>query len=127
MRAWVARDSRVLKTLTSRNFRMVMGSKSCVILDAKSWLQAATTRYLCTSYRFGDIYVHHVGSVAVFATQLSVQSTLDGRGLPEEVWVTDVWRRTPVRRSWRMVERVISRVEDSPQVAPAIRSLQLWR
>jgi hypothetical protein len=47
MRAWIGRDSRALKALTSRKFRMVIGSKPCVILDAKSWLQAATTRYLC--------------------------------------------------------------------------------
>jgi hypothetical protein len=41
--------------------------------------------------------------------------------------VTDLWRKTPVRRSWRMIERVISRPEESPQVPNAIRSLQLWR
>ncbi len=42
MRAWVARDSRALNALTSRKFRMVVGSKPCVILDAKSWLEAAS-------------------------------------------------------------------------------------
>ncbi len=57
MRAWMSGDARALKALTSGNFRMVMGSKPSVILDAKSWVEAATTRYRCTSYRFGDIYV----------------------------------------------------------------------
>jgi hypothetical protein len=127
MRAWVTRDSRALKALTSRKFRLVMGSKPCVILDAKSWLQAATTRYLCTSYRFGDIYVHDLGSVAVFATQLNAQATLDGHDWPGEVWVTDVWRKSGVRRRWRIVERVLSRLEDSGQVPAVIRSFQLWR
>ena len=127
MRAWVARDPRALKALVSRNFRMVMGSKPCVILDARSWLDAATTRCLCTSYRFGDIYVHDLGSVAVFATQLNLEATLDGEAWPQELWVTDVWRRSRVRRRWRIVERVLSRPESSTQVPTAIRSLQLWR
>src|ERR671916_478261 len=96
LRAWVGRDQRALKALTSRKFRMVMGSKPCVILDSKSWLQAANSRFLCSSYRFGDIYVHDLGSVAVFATQLNVKATLDGQDWSGDVWVTDVWRKAGV-------------------------------
>ena len=127
MRAWVGGDARALKALTARNFRMLIGSKPSVILDAKSWLDAATTRYVCTSYRFGDIYVRDLGPVAVFATQLTVQATMDGRDWSGQLWVTDIWRKSTVRRNWRMVERVISRPEESPDVPAAIRSLQLWR
>ncbi len=127
MRAWVARDARDLKALTSRNFMMLIGSKPCVILDARSWLEAATTRYLCKSYRFGDVYARDLGSVALFAAQLDIQATMDGHDWSGRIWVTDLWRKTPVRRNWRMVERVVSRPEDNPQVPAAIRSLQLWR
>lgn len=127
MRAWVGGDARALKALTARNFRMLIGSKPSVILDAKSWLDAAATRYVCTSYRFGDIYVRDLGPVAVFATQLTVQATMDGRDWSGQLWVTDIWRKSTVRRNWRMVERVISRPEESADVPAAIRSLQLWR
>lgn len=127
MRAWASGDARTLKALTSRNFRMVVGSKPCVILDASSWLKAAATRYRCKSYRFGDIYARDLGPVAVFATQLDLQATMDGHDWSGTAWVTDIWRKTPVRRSWRMAERVISRPEDNPDVPAAIRSLQLWR
>jgi len=127
MRAWVGGDARALKTLTARNFRMVMGSKPSVILDAKSWVDAATTRYLCTSYRFGDIYVRDLGPMAVFATQLDLQATMDGHDWSGQVWVTDLWRKSKVRRNWSMVERVISRPEENPDVPAAIHSLQLWR
>src|SRR5688500_15158319 len=51
MRAWVARDSRSLRALTSRKFRLVIGSEPCVILDSASLLEAAASRFLCTSYR----------------------------------------------------------------------------
>ena len=128
MRAWVGRDSRALKALTSRDFRMVVASRPCVILDAASWLEAATSRYLCTSYRFGEsLYARSLGPVAVFATHMDLQATIDGSDWSGQVWVTDLWRRTKLRRNWRMIERVLSRPEESPHVSTAIRSLQLWR
>ena len=127
MRAWLGRDSRELRSLTSRKFMMLIGSKPCVVLDARSWLDAATTRYLCTSYRFGDVYVRNLGSVALFASELDLEATMDGRDWSGRMWVTDLWRKSPVRRNWRMIERVISRPEDKPEVPAAIRSLQLWR
>ncbi|HEX8443691.1 MAG TPA: DUF4440 domain-containing protein [Allosphingosinicella sp.] len=127
MRAWVGRDLRTLKGLTSRKFMLLIGSKPCVILDAASWVEAATTRYLCTSYRFGDVYARDLGSVALFASELEVQATMDGHDWSGRLWVTDLWRKTGVRRGWRMIERVLSRPEDNPQVPNAIRSLQLWR
>ncbi len=127
MRAWVTRDLRTLKALTSRKFMLVMGSEPCVILDASSWLEAATTRFLCTSYRFGDIYVRDLGSVALFASQLDIQASIDGQDQSGRLWVTDLWSKSKVRRRWRLVERVVSRPEDRPEVPGAIRSMQLWR
>lgn len=127
MRAWVGRDLKTLKGLTARNFRFVMGSRPCVILDARSWLDAAATRFLCSNYRFGDRYARDVGPGVVFATQLEMDATMDGADWSGEFWVTDIWKRARVRRSWRLVERVLSRPDDNPQVPAALRSLQLWR
>lgn len=127
MRAWVAGDARTLKAMTSRNFRMVMGSKPSAILDCKSWLEAATERFQCKSYRFGDIYVRDLGSLVIFATQLEMKVTMDGHDWSGRFWVTDLWRKGRVRRKWTMVERVLSRPEDNEDVPAAIRSLQLWR
>lgn len=127
MRAWIAGDSRALKALTSPRFRLVVGSKPCVILDAPSWLRAAASRFVCSSYRFGDIYVHDLGSTAVFATHLAIEATIDDRDWSRQLWLTDVWRRSRVRRSWRIVERVLSSPEDDPKLPLAVRRLQLWR
>ncbi len=127
MRAWVGRDSRALKSLTARNFVMLIGSKPPVLLDAPSWLEAATTRYLCKSYRFGDLYARSIGSIALFAAAAEIEATMDGHDWSGRIWVTDLWRKGRVRRGWRMVERIISRTDDNPQVPAAIRSLQLWR
>lgn len=127
MRAWIDRDSRTLKSLTARNFRMVMGSKPSVILDANSWLDAAVDRYRCRKYRFGDMYARNLGSVAVFATQLDLDASIDGHDFSGQVWVTDLWRKSTVRRNWRMVERIVSRPQDMPKISAAVKSLQLWR
>ena len=47
-------------------------------------------------------------SVAVFATHVDLQATIDGSDWSGQVWVTDLWRRTKLRRNWRMVERVLT-------------------
>ncbi len=127
MRAWAGRDRRTLKALTSRHFMLLVGSKPPVILDARSWLEAAGTRWTCSGYRFGDVYVRALGSTALFACEVELQSTLDGQDWSGRLWVTDLWRRGTVRRGWRMVERVISRPEDHASVPAAIRSMQLWK
>ena len=127
MRAWIGGDAKTLKSLTSRNFRLVVGSKPSVLLDYKSWIDAATERFPCRAYRFGEIYVRNLGSVTIFATQLEIEASIDGHDWSGRMWVTDLWKKGGVRRSWRMVERVMSRPEDDKDVPAAIRSLQLWR
>ncbi len=127
MRAWVAGDTRTLKAMTSRNFRMIMGSTPSAMLDSKSWLEAAAKRFRCKSYRLGDIYVRDLGGLVIFATQLEMKATMDGHDWSGRFWVTDLWRKGRVRRKWQLVERVLSRPEDNQDVPAAIRSLQLWR
>ena len=127
MRAWASGDMRALKALTSRKFRMVVGTKPSVLLDSKSWLDAAQSSFLCHSFRFGDIYARDLGPVTVFATQLDLKASIDGHDWSGRMWVTDIWKKSGVRRSWRMIERVISRPEEDKQVAAAIKALQLWQ
>ena len=127
MRAWVQRDARALKAVTASEFILLAGSKPPAILDHKSFVDAATTRWLCTSYRFGDIYVRRVGALALFASQLELKSTMDGEPFSGTFWVTDLWRKGRVRRGWRMAQRVMSRVDDDAKLPAAVRSLQLWK
>ena len=106
---------------------MLVGSKPPMVLDTRSWLDAATTRYLCTSYRFGDIHVRDLGGFALFAALLEIKATMDGHDWSGLLWVTDLWTKSRVRRSWRMIERVVARSEDRKDVPAAIKSLQLWK
>lgn len=127
MRAWVGRDVRALKALTSRRFRMVIGSKPAVILDARSWLDAASNRFCCASFSFGDIYSRQLGSAAVFAAQLEMRAEVDRRDWSGNFWMTDLWMKSPVRRNWVLTERTISRIDTTPDIPAAVRGLQLWR
>ena len=43
------------------------------------------------------------------------------------VWITDLWQRSTITRSWQIVERVISRPDDDAEMSAAVRDMQLWR
>ena len=127
MRAWVNRDAKALKALTSKDFILLAGSKPPTILDRPSLIEAAAKRWDCTSYRFGDIYVRGVGGMAVFAAPVELRATMDGKDWSGSMFVTDLWRKGRVRRSWKLVQRIISRPDESADMPKAIRALQLWR
>jgi hypothetical protein len=126
MRAWAQCDLPALKSLTAGNFHLLVGSKPATMLDRPSWLEAATKRFLCNSYRFGDIYVRNLGSTVLFASQLEMKASLDDFDWSGRMWLTDLWRKGRVRRRWRLVERVLSRVEEDRQVPAGIKAMQLW-
>jgi ketosteroid isomerase-like protein len=127
MRAWVNREAKALKGLTAKDFILLSASKPPMILDRPSWLDAVAKRWDCSSYRFGDIYVRSVGSVALFAASLELKATLDGRDWSGTVFVTDLWRKGKVRRSWKLAQRIVSRADDNRELPKAIKSLQLWK
>lgn len=127
MRAWVNRDARALKAITAKDFILLTASKPPMILDRPSWLEAAAKRWDCESYRFGDIYVRRLGTIALFSASLELKATLDGRDWSGTVWVTDLWRRTMTRRGWKLAQRVVARIDDDRELPKAIKSLQLWK
>lgn len=127
MRAWVNRDAKALRSITAKDFIFLTASKPPAILDRRSWLEAAAERYLCSSYRFGEIYVRDLGPAAFFAASLELKATMDGHDWSERVWVTDIWRRGRVRRGWKLTQRTVSRTNDSTELRAAIKALQLWK
>jgi hypothetical protein len=127
MRAWVNDDMRALKAITAKSFILLTASKPSAILDRPSWLDAAAKRYLCSSYRFGDIYVQEVGGLAVFAAPVDLKATMDGRDWSGTLFVTDIWRKGRVRRGWKLAQRILSTPDERPELAKAIKSLQLWK
>ena len=127
MRAWVGRDLKALKSLTTKDFILLMGSKPPAILDRPSWLEAADKRWDCSSYRFGDMSVRGEGKVAIFSAPVELQAAMDGRDWSGHFWVSDLWRKGRVRRGWKLAQRIVTRVDDNAELPKAIRALQLWK
>ena len=127
MRAWVNADRPEMKGLASRDFIFLFASTTPTILDRASWLDGALGRLRCDSFRFGNGYVRRHGAYAVFAAPVELKATLDGRALFEGAFVTDVWRRSKVRRRWQLVERTLVPTDSIAELPSAVRSLQLWR
>jgi len=63
----------------------------------------------------------------VFAAPIDLKVTLDGMRLFSQAFVTDLWRRSKVRRRWQIVERVLAPADANAELPAAVRSLQLWR
>ena len=127
MRAWVQRDVKTLKSMTSKDFILLTASRPAMILDRPSWLEAVAKRYDCLSFAFGDIYVREWGSTALFTAPLELKATIDDEKWSGPLLVTDLWRRGRVRRGWKLVQRVVSKTDDDPRLAKTIRALQLWK
>lgn len=127
MRAWVNADKAEMKALTTRDFISLFASAAPAILDRASWLEVAPGRLRCESFRLGDGYIRRHGPFAVFAAPVELKVTLDGRPLFGQAFVTDLWRRSKVRRRWQLVERVLTPADAIADLPAAVRSLQLWR
>lgn len=126
MRAWMRGDRKLMKEVAARDFVFLLGGKKATMLDRVSWLDAATTRLRCHSYRFGDIYVRRHGSVGLFACQMEIDASLGDHEWKGTIWMSDMWRRSAVRRNWMLIERVVSRPEGDVAFAENLKSLQLW-
>jgi hypothetical protein len=127
MRAWIQRDRKTMKAMAARDFIFLLGSEKAAILDRASWLEAAGTRLLCESYRFGSLYVRRHGTVGVFAAMMEIEARVDGEPLSGPLWIVDLWKKTGVRRRWHLLERTVSRPDTDAGLPGAVRGMQLWR
>jgi hypothetical protein len=127
MRSWVSGDLKAMKGITAKNFILLTGTRPPAILDRPSWIEAAAKRYHCSSYRFGDVMVRDLGGAALFSAPMELKATMDGRDWSGTLFVADIWRKGRVRRGWKLVQRILSSVDERPEVPKAIRSLQLWK
>ena len=127
MRAWIQRDRKTMKALAARDFIFLLGSDQAAILDRASWLEAAGSRLLCDSYRFGSLYVRRHGKIAVFAAMMDIEARVDGEPLSGPLWIVDLWKKAGVRRRWRLLERTVARPDTNARLPGAVRAMQLWR
>jgi len=127
-RAWLARDERALKAMTSRAFRLVFATEPAVLLDDRSWVDAVGGRFRCDTYRFGGTpFIRRSGGTALFAVLVEMDAAIDGKPVKGSYWMVDVWRRSRLRRRWQLTERLLSRALEGRIDAADIAELQQWR
>jgi hypothetical protein len=127
-RAWLNRDERTIKTMTSRAFRLVFATEPPVLLDDRSWIDAIGGRFRCDAFRFASTpFVRQTGSTAIFAVRLEIDAGIDGKPVKGDYWMVDVWRKSRLRRRWQLAERILSKPMDGKITPDDIGALQQWR
>ena len=127
MRSWMNRDRNGMKSQASGDFVFLLGAQTSAILDRPSWLEAATTRFQLSAYRFKDLYVRRHKKMAVFAARMSIEARIGTETIDGDVWITDLWQRGRFRRKWKLVERTMSRPTTNEKLPGLIKEMQLWR
>jgi hypothetical protein len=128
MRAWASGDTKQLKGLLARRFRLVVGASSPVLLDYKSLVDAAAGRWSLTAFRFGSaLYAREQDGVGIFAAEVELQGRVDGQQFSGSWWMSDVWRKSTLTRRWQLLDRQLGRLDPGQEFPAAVRALQLWR
>lgn len=127
MRAWINCDPAAIKQMMSGECITMFGTKPPALLDRPSFLAAIQDGFVCEGFRFHEITARQYGKCVWFTGHVELELKLGRREWPGNFLITDLWRKTPIRRRWMLTERSLARVEDSAAMSDAIRSLQLWR
>jgi hypothetical protein len=127
MRAWTSHDRKVVGQLLSSRFRLVAGGSTPVLLDRKSMVEAVGGRWDLSGFRFGQLYTREIDGVAIFAAEVELEGKIDGVDASGRWWMTDVWRKSGLRRRWQLLDRQLARPESGHIFPAAVKGLQLWR
>jgi hypothetical protein len=128
MRAWAANDRKDIRQLLARRFRMVVGAATPVLLDRRSFAEAAGVRWKVNAFRFGSaLYTREVDGVGLFAAEVELEGRIEGVDVSGRWWMADIWRKSALARRWQLLDRQLSRPDSREEVLAGIRSLQLWR
>lgn len=128
LRAWMASDSKQLKALLARRFRLVVGASNPVLLDRKSLIDAVGERWSLSAFRFGTaLYAREVDGVGIFAAEVELEGRIDGKEVTGRWWVSDLWRKGGFSRRWQLLDRQLARPDPGQDFAASVRRLQLWR
>ncbi len=126
MMAWMHGDIGAIRSLTARDFMTIVGTSRSQLLDRPSFVQACTSDFRCTGFRFSEMFVRRHGKLAWFAAGAELEMVLGRKQWTGGFLLTGLWRRTPVVRSWKLLERSIARLDGDEQFGAAVHRLQLW-
>lgn len=127
MRAWMHRDARDVKALVSGDFIFMFGTKPPVLLDRPSFIAGLEDRFVCEGFRFQEVTARKYGKSVWFSGHVELELRVGQHKWAGNFLITDLWRKSAIRRRWMLAERSLAPVENDSRLSDAIRAMQLWR
>lgn len=127
MRAWIHRNPADLKSLVSGEAIFMFGINPPVLLDRTSFAAAIERDLVCESFRFQELTARKHGKSVWFSAHTELEMRIGGKEWKGHFLITDLWRKSTIRRRWLLAERSLSPMENSEMLSGNIRALQLWR
>jgi len=127
MRAWVARDAKAMKKLTTRNFLMLVGSTPPQLLDRPSFLAAIEHGFGCTRFTFREVIARKHGDAAWFVAGSELELSLGGREWSGPFLLSALWRKNTWSRKFLLADLSLARLDPDQDLAAAVSKLQLWK
>ncbi|MEE4154325.1 MAG: nuclear transport factor 2 family protein [Erythrobacter sp.] len=127
MAAWLHRDAAELKACMARDCLFLFGSTPPVMLDRPSFIAAIERDLVCRGFRFRERSALPHGGCVWFTGHLELEWSVAGTDWSGHFLLTDLWRKSGLRRRWQLAERTMAPLMGDAGFAGAIRALQLWR
>lgn len=127
LRAWMMRDERELKALISGDFLMMVGTTPPALLDRASFLGGMGETFALRGYRIQEFTARKHGRTMWFSGHVELELQAGPQDWKGAFLLTDMWRKSPVRRRWLLAERSLAPLKDGANLFNTIRSMQLWR
>lgn len=127
LRAWMNRDTRELKSLIASDCLFMFGTTPPALLDRPSLLAGIESGLRCNGFQFKEMTARQYGKAVWFSGHVELQLSVTGQDWSGAFMLTDLWRKTGLKRNWKLAERSLAPLKGDGQMSGAIRSLQLWR
>ncbi len=126
MRSWITGNAADVKKLLTRDFTFIAGLARSELLDRPSFVEGVDRGFACSAFRFREVHVKQHGRTAWFAAGCDLELRVASKEWTGQFWLTDLWRKSRLKRTWLLAERSLARVDDDEDIAASIRKLQLW-
>ncbi len=127
MRAWVARDAKAMKKLTTRDFLMLVGSTPPQLLDRPSFLAALPQSFACTRFTFREVIARQHRDAAWFVAGAELDLALGGRAWTGSFLVSALFRKSAWSSKLLLADLSLARQDPDRDLAAAVSRLQLWK
>ncbi|MEL7447221.1 MAG: nuclear transport factor 2 family protein [Pseudomonadota bacterium] len=126
MRAWMRGDEKELRKVIARDCIFMIATTPPEILDRPSFLKAMNDGFACQRFRFHQVAARQHGRSAWFVGHAELELRLGGQDWNGHFMLTDLWRKSRIRRNWLLAERSIAMMDADRFLSGKIHKLQLW-